>query len=94
MGPQVVALGHEGTPTLAGGDIALAFQIHVGAIHRVVADIQVYSQGPHGGKSVAGNKGPRANKVGDAVLNLYPHRKAGIVVYDERFKGAHGASFS
>lgn len=44
--------------------------------------------------SYRGDKGSRANKIGNAVLNLYPHRKAGVVVYSERFKDAHDASFS
>lgn len=55
--PQVVALGHEGAPPLPRGDVALALQIHVGAVHRVVADVQIHREGPHRGKPVAGNIG-------------------------------------
>lgn len=55
--PQVVAFGHEGAPPLPRGDVALAFQIHIGAIHRVVADIQIHRQGAHRRKPIAGDKG-------------------------------------
>ena len=74
--------------------VALALQVHVGAVHRVVADIQINRERAHRGKPVARRIGARADKVGDAVLDLYPYRQAGVVVDGEGFKGVHGISLS
>ena len=91
VGAHGMALGHECSPALAGGDVALALEVHVGAVHRVVADVQVHGQRAHRGQAVARNVGARAYEIGDAVLHLYPYGQAAAVIYFERLKRAHGA---
>ena len=44
--------------TLARGDVAFALQVDVGAVHGVVADVQVHGQRAYGGKAISGKHLP------------------------------------